>query len=227
MNLSLTNFALYMSLSTILILTLHLYSNNEDLIVPSKWSLGIEASYMSINSIVSEQIGKKGGLYLPFIYSLFFYILINNLVSNIPYSFATTASAVFCLGLSFTIFLGVTTLAITLHKVNFFSFFIPAGTPLALVPLLVLIETVSYFARSISLGVRLFSNLTAGHTLLKILSTFLFKLFGSGVFVAILTLIPFTIFLGLIGLEIMVSLIQAFVFTLLTCGYLKDAIYLH
>jgi F-type H+-transporting ATPase subunit a len=132
-----------------------------------------------------------------------------------------------CLGLSFTIFLGVTTLALYLHRVSFFSYFIPAGTPLALVPLLVLIETVSYFARAISLGVRLFANLTAGHTLLKILSTFLHKLFSAGVITALLTLIPFSIFLGLIGLEIAVSFIQAFVFTLLTCSYLKDAIYLH
>jgi F-type H+-transporting ATPase subunit a len=179
--------------------------------------------------MVNEQIGSspKSEIFFPFIYSIFFFILINNLVSNVPYSFSTTTSAVMTLGLSFTIFFGVTTLALSLHKIKFFSFFIPSGTPLGLVPLLVLIETVSYFARAISLGVRLFANLTAGHTLLKILSTFLYKLFGSGVIVAIVTLIPFSIFLGLICLEIGVSLIQAFVFSLLTCSYIKDAVYLH
>ena len=103
----------------------------------------------------------------------------------------------------------------------------PNGTPLPLVPLLVLIEIVIYFARALSLGVRLFANIFAGHSLLKILSTFLYKLFSTSIFVAILTLIPFSIFLGIIGLEFMVSFIQSFVLTLLVCSYLKDAIDLH
>src|SRR5271156_5017303 len=150
-----------------------------------------------------------------FIYSLFFFILIGNLISNVPYSFAVTASGIVSLGLSFTIFIGVTILALSIHGIKFFAFFIPAGTPLALVPLLVLIELISYLARAVSLGVRLFANITAGHTLLKILSTYLFKLFTGSLLVA------------LIGLEIAVSLIQAFVFTLLVCSYLKDAIELH
>jgi F-type H+-transporting ATPase subunit a len=131
------------------------------------------------------------------------------------------------LGLSVTIFIGVTILALSIHGLKFFSFFIPAGTPLALVPLLVLIELVSYLARAVSLGVRLFANIVAGHTLLKILSTYLYKLFSGSVLVAVLTLIPFAIFLALVGLEIAVSLIQAFVFTLLVCSYLRDAVHLH
>ena len=177
--------------------------------------------------MVREQIGTLSEVYFPFIYSLFFYILIGNLISNVPYSFAITASAVLTLGLSVTIFMGVTILSVYKHGIKFFSYFIPAGTPLGLVPLIVPIEVISYFARAVSLGVRLFANLTAGHTLLKILSTFLYKLFSSSVIVAILTLIPFTIFLGLIGLEIAVSIIQAYVFCILTCSYIKDAIYLH
>lgn len=228
-NLSVTNFLLYISLVTSLICGLHYLGDNNSYLIPNKWSIALDTSYASIKSMVNEQIGSspKSEIFFPFIYSIFFFILINNLVSNVPYSFSTTTSAVMTLGLSFTIFFGVTTLALSLHKIKFFSFFIPSGTPLGLVPLLVLIETVSYFARAISLGVRLFANLTAGHTLLKILSTFLYKLFGSGVIVAIVTLIPFSIFLGLICLEIGVSLIQAFVFSLLTCSYIKDAVYLH
>lgn len=177
--------------------------------------------------MVRDQIGSLNEVYIPFIYSIFFFVLIGNLVSNVPYSFAINASAVVTLGLSVTIFMGVTILSLSKHKLKFFSFFIPSGTPLALVPLIVLIEVVSYFARAVSLGVRLFANLTAGHTLLKILSTFLYKLFSSSLIVAVLTLIPFTIFLGLLGLEIGVSIIQSFVLTLLTCSYLKDAIDLH
>jgi F-type H+-transporting ATPase subunit a len=177
--------------------------------------------------MVREQIGYQSEKYFPFIYSLLFFILIGNLISNVPYSFAVTASGIVSLGLSITIFLGVTILSLKLHGIKFLSFFIPAGTPLLLVPLLALIELISYLARSVSLGVRLFANITAGHTLLKILSTYLFQLFSESLLVAIITLIPFAIFLALIGLELAVSLIQAFVFTLLVCSYLKDAIELH
>ena len=164
---------------------------------------------------------------LPFIYSLFFFILIANLTGNVPYSYTVTTSIIVTIGLSFTILTGVTILGLYIHKLHFFSFFVPSGTPLALVPLLVLIETVSYLARAFSLGIRLFANLVAGHTLLKIISTFLYGLFNAGLITAIFTIIPFTIFLALIGLELAVSLIQAYVFTILTCSYIKDAINLH
>lgn len=177
--------------------------------------------------MVRDQIGSLNEVYIPFIYSIFFFVLIGNLISNVPYSFAINASVIVTLGLSVTIFMGVTILSLSKHKLKFFSYFIPSGTPLALVPLIVLIEVVSYFARAVSLGVRLFANITAGHTLLKILSTFLYKLFSSSLIIAVLTLIPFAIFLGIVGLEIAVSLIQSFVLTLLTCSYLKDAIDLH
>lgn len=226
-NISLTNLALYTIFILLIVVGLHFYGNNENNLIPSKWSISLESAYASISSMVREQIGIHSESYLPFVYSLFFFILIGNLISNVPYSFAVTASGVVALGLSLTIFIGVTILSLSIHKVKFFSFFIPAGTPLALVPLLTLIELVSYLARAVSLGVRLFANITAGHTLLKILSTYLYDLFTGNIFVAIITLIPFSIFLALIGLELAVSLIQAFVFTLLVCSYLRDAIELH
>ncbi|KAH9158371.1 ATPase, F0 complex, subunit A [Lactarius sanguifluus] len=138
--------------------------------------------------MVREQLGKE--IYLPFIYSLFFFILI----------------IIVTIGLSFTILTGVTILGLYLHKLHFFSYFVPSGTPLALVPLLVLIETVSYLARALSL---------AGHSLLKILSTFLYQMFNSSFIIAIFTLIPFAFFLALCGLEVAVSIIQAYVFVLL------------
>lgn len=226
-NFCLTNYALYIILTIITIVGLHFYGDNESKLVPNKWSISLESSFASFNSMVREQIGSLNEIYLPFIYSLFFFVLIGNLISNIPYSFAVNASAVGTLGLSITIFMGVTILSLTKHGIKFFSYFIPNGTPIYLVPLLVLIEIISYFARAISLGVRLFANLTAGHTLLKILSTFLFKMFNASFIFAIFTLIPFAIFTALIGLEIGVSVIQAFVLTLLVCSYLKDAIDLH
>ena len=227
LNLTLTNLALYSVLVLFLIVAIHYLGNNETKLVPSKWSISLESSFASLNTMVREQIGSHNEIYLPFVYSIFFFILIGNLISNVPYSFAVTASGVVALGLSLTIFIGVTILSLSIHGIKFFSFFIPAGTPLGLVPLLALIELVSYLARAVSLGVRLFANIVAGHTLLKILSTYLYKLFTGNIIVAVITLIPFSIFLALIGLELAVSLIQAFVFTLLVCSYLKDAIELH
>uniref|UniRef100_UPI0030FDF8B4 ATP synthase F0 subunit a n=1 Tax=Singerocybe alboinfundibuliformis TaxID=1346812 RepID=UPI0030FDF8B4 len=227
LNITITNLALYSIFIILIVLGFHIYGNNESKLIPSKWSISLESSFASLSSMVREQVGPQSEVYLPFIYSLFFFILFGNLISNVPYSFAVTASGVVSLGLSVTIFIGVTILALSIHGIKFFSFFIPAGTPLALVPLLVLIELVSYLARAVSLGVRLFANIVAGHTLLKILSTYLYKLFSGSLIVAVLTLIPFAIFLALIGLEVAVSLIQAFVFTLLVCSYLRDAIELH
>lgn len=177
--------------------------------------------------MVREQIGTSNEIYLPFIYSLFCFVLFSNLVGNIPYSFVITTSAIVCLGLSITIFIGVTILGLSIHKIKFFSFFIPLGTPLPLVPLLVMIELISYLARAFSLGVRLFANMTAGHSLMKILSTFLYQMFSSSLMFAILTLIPFSIFIALVGLELAVSFIQSFVFCLLVASYLKDVIELH
>ncbi len=227
LHLNLTNLSLYSIFVVLTIIGLHIYANNDNKIIPNNWSISLESSFSSLNTMVRDQIGVNSEKYFPFIYSIFFYILIANLISNVPYSFAVTASGIVSLGLSLTIFIGVTILALSIHGIKFFAFFIPSGTPLSLVPLLVLIELVSYLARAVSLGVRLFANITAGHTLLKILSTYLFKLFTANLLIAILTLIPFAIFLALVGLELAVSLIQAFVFTLLVCSYLRDAIELH
>ena len=177
--------------------------------------------------MVKSQIGSSHEKFLPLIYSLFFFILISNLVGNIVYNFAITTSAILTLGLSVIIFLGFTILAVSIHKFNFFGTFVPEGCPLPLVPLLVLIELASYCSRAISLGVRLFSNITAGHVLVSILSSFLFKLLSSSLIFFILTIIPFTLFLAILFLEFTVSFIQAYVFILLTCSYIKGAIYLH
>ena len=183
--------------------------------------------YVTILSMVKNQIGYKHEIFLPLIYSLFFFILISNLVGNITYSFTITTSVILTLGLSVIIFLGFTILSISIHKFNFLSSFIPEGCPLPLVPLLVLIELASYCSRAISLGVRLFSNLTAGHVLVAILSNFFYKALSSGLLVLILMLVPFLLFIAILFLELGVSLIQAYVFCLLTCTYIRTAIYLH
>jgi F-type H+-transporting ATPase subunit a len=225
LNITLTNLALYSILILFLIISLHIMGNNDIKLLSSKWSILIESLFASINSMVKEQIGKE--IYLPFIYSIFFFILIANLTGNVPYSYTITSSAIVCMGLSITIFIGVTLLGLTKHRLHFFSYFVPSGTPLALVPLLALIELISYLSRAGSLGIRLFANIVAGHTLLKILSTFLYQMFSGSIIVAILTIIPFSIFITLIGLELAVSFIQAYIFSILVCSYIKEALELH
>jgi F-type H+-transporting ATPase subunit a len=224
---TLTNLSLYSIMIFILIICLHIMGNNDKKLLPSKWSIALESLFSSINTMVRDQIGSTNEIFLPFIYSLFCFILLSNLIGNIPYSFVITSSAIICLGLSFTIFMGVTILSLATHKIKFFSFFIPQGCPLVLVPMLVIIEFISYFSRSISLGVRLFANICAGHSLVKILTTFLYQFFTNSILVFILALIPFTLFILIIALEIGVSIIQSFVFCLLTCTYIRDAIDLH
>lgn len=226
-NLSLTNLGLYSLLTVFLVIALHIYGSNNFNLIPSRWSISLESSFASVLNLVKSQIGAKNEIYFPAIYSLFFFILIANLSGNIPYGFTIGTSIIVSIGLSITIFVGVTILGLRLHKEHFFSFFVPAGTPLGLVPLLVPIELISYLARAFSLGVRLFANVTAGHVLMKILAGFLSPMFTSSVLVSILTIIPFVIFTGIIGLEIAVSFIQSYVFCVLTCSYIKDATILH
>ena len=226
-HLSLTNLGLYTIITVFLVLSLHFVSNNNKQIVPSRWGISLESSFQSVHGLVKAQIGQTNEMYFPFIYSLFFFLLIANLNGNVPYGFTITTSLVVSMGLSVCIFLGVTILGLARHKVHFFSYFVPSGTPLVLVPLLVPIEVISYVSRAFSLGIRLFANIVSGHTLLKILSSFLYPMLTGGVLISIVSLIPFTIFVGLIGLEMAVSFIQAYVFCILTCSYLKDAIDLH
>lgn len=226
-NLSLTNLGLYSLLSIFIIISLHFFGLNNQKIIPSQISIVLESLYVSILSMVKAQILGANEKYLPLIYTLFFFIIIANLIGNIPYNYTVTTSVIVTMGLSITIFIAVTILSLYRHSLKFFSYFIPGGTPLMLVPLLTLIEFVSYLARAFSLGIRLFANMLSGHTLIKILSTFLGQMFASGIISFIITLIPFTIFVALLGLELVVSIIQAYVFCILVCSYLNDSIHLH
>lgn len=150
-NLSLTNLGLYSLIVVFLVLGLHIIANNNHKLIPSKWSIALESAYASIHAMVRDNVGAANEIYVPFIYSLFFFVIIANLNGNVPYGFTVTTSIIVSIGLSVIIFLGVTILGLQRHGVHFFSFFIPSGTPLALVPLLVLIELISYLARAVSL----------------------------------------------------------------------------
>lgn len=227
LNISLTNLGLYSFIACFIILMFHYFGINYPKILPTPFSVIVETFYATLLGMVRDQIGITSEKYLPLIYTLFFFIIFANLIGNVPYGFTITTSVIVTIGLSVTIFLGVTILALSIHKDKFFSFFIPEGTPLPLAPLLSIIELISYLARAFSLGIRLFANLLSGHTLLAILSSFLYPMFTKGFLVFILSLIPFALFICIIGLELAVSVIQAYVFTILTCTYLHDAVYLH
>lgn len=145
----------------------------------------------------------------------------------IPYSFATTSHFILTFSISFSIVLGATLLGFNKHGLEFFSLFVPAGCPLALLPVLVLIEFVSYLTRNVSLGLRLAANITSGHLLLSILSGFTYNIMTSGLFFFFLSLIPLAFIIAFSGLELGLAFIQAQVFVVLTCSYIKDALELH
>lgn len=170
--LAITNISLYLALVLAVIIAIFYFGDNDSKLVPNKWSIVLETFFASLKGMVKDQIGLAYEVYLPLIFSIFFFFLTGNLISNIPYSFAANASGVVSIGFSLTFFLGVTIMSLFKHGNRFFRNFIPEGTPLALVPLLVSIEFTSYTARGFSLGVRMFSNLFSGHCLLAILSVF-------------------------------------------------------
>lgn len=181
LNLSLTNIGLYLTIGTLLALTINLLAVNYNKVVSNNWSIGQESLYATLHSIVVNQINPtKGQIYFPFIYTLFVFILINNLIGLVPYSFASTSHFAFTFFLSFTVVLGATILGFQKHKLEFFSLLVPAGCPLALLPLLVLIEFISYLSRNVSLGLRLGANILSGHMLLNILAGFTYNIMSSG-----------------------------------------------
>jgi F-type H+-transporting ATPase subunit a len=184
--------------------------------------------YATIYSIVINQINsKKGQIYFPFIYTLFIFILVNNLIGMIPYSFASTSHFILTFALSFTIVLGATILGFQQHGLKFFSLLVPAGCPLGLLPLLVLIEFISYLARNISLGLRLAANILSGHMLLSILAGFTFDIMTSGMIFFVLGLLPLSFIIAFSGLELGIAFIQAQVFVVLSSSYIKDGLDLH
>ena len=228
LHLSITNIGFYLITGMTIVLVLNLLSTNYNKIVSNNWSISQESIYTTIHSIVINQINStKGQIYFPFIYSLFIFILINNLIGMIPYSFASTSHFILVFSISFTVVLGATILGFQKHGLEFFSLFVPAGCPLGLLPLLVLIEFISYLSRNVSLGLRLSANILSGHMLLNILSGFAYNIMTSGFIFFFLGLLPLAFIIAFSGLELGIAFIQAQVFVVLTSSYIKDALDLH
>jgi len=197
-------------------------------IVPNRWQSVIEIIYKLILSLVTDNIkDKKNQHFFPLVFSIFFLLLSINLIGLIPYSFTLTSHLIVTLTLSLSIFIGINIICVRLHGINFFSLFLPAGTSVVLAFLLVPIELISYIFKPISLSIRLFANMMAGHTLLKVIAGFAFTLMGNVGILFLLHYVPLLILIPLFGLELGVALIQSFVFSILICIYLNDAINLH
>jgi|TARA_B100000886_G_scaffold334569_1_gene290282 F-type H+-transporting ATPase subunit a len=220
-DLSFTNASLFMLISAISISIFLLLGTKDKKIIPGKFQLLSEILYNFISKMISDTAGKKAKPYFPFIFSLFIFVLFCNMVGMLPYSFTVTSHIIVTLAFAMFIFIGVTILGFVIHGFKYLKIFVPSGVPVVLLPIIMIIEIISYLSRPVSLSVRLFANMMAGHTMLKVFGGFVISL---GLVAGWL---PLTFSVALTGLEILVAFLQAYVFAILTCIYLNDALNLH
>ena len=200
---SLTNIGLYLLITTFLVFMYYLLATNYNILTPNSWSISQESIYQTVYSIVINQINaNKGQMFFPLISGLFIYILINNLIGMVPYSFAPTSHFILTFSISFAVVIGATILGFQVHSLKFFSLLVPSGCPLGLLPLLVLIEFISYLARNVSLGLRLAANVLSGHMLLNILGGFTYNIMSKGLIYFFLGLMPLLFIVAFSGLEV-------------------------
>ena len=217
---SFTNSSLFMVLGVALIVGFLGLSMNGRSLVPTRMQSVAELSYEFVANMVRENVGLAGMKYFPFVFTLFTFILVMNLIGMIPYTFTVTSHIIVTFALAALVFLVVTGIGFARHGLNYLRLFVPEGVPIWLMPLIVPIELISYLIRPISLSVRLFANMMAGHTMLKVFAGFVVSLGVFG-FAPLLFTIAFT------GLEFVVAFLQAFIFAVLTCIYLNDAVNMH
>lgn len=195
--------------------------------VPGRLQAAAEMGYETVMSMCVDTIGNEGKKFFPIVFTLFFFILFGNLLGVFPYFFTFTSHIAVTMALSLFVFILVTVVALREHGMHFFSYFVPPGVPGLLIPLMVLIEVISYLSRIISLSVRLFANMMAGHVMLKVFGSFIVMLGGLGVIGYPAAGLSLAVNTMLIGFELLVACLQAYVFAVLTCIYLHDAVHLH
>ena len=226
-DISFTNSALFMVLA-VLLSTLYLtLAMRKRAMIPGRIQASAEMLYEFVSDMVRSNAGNEGRPFFPFIFTLFVFILFGNMLGLIPYSYTFTSQIIVTFLLAAFIFVGVTIVALIKHGLHFFSFFIPPGAPKVLIPFLIIIEVISYFVRPLSLSVRLFANMLAGHTMLKVFAGLAVMISSIGGLATAGSILPFIALVGLTGLEVLVAALQAYVFTILTCMYLNDALHLH
>jgi F-type H+-transporting ATPase subunit a len=218
---SFTNAALFMLIAILAITAFLLIATRQRSLVPTRLQSMAELSYEFVANMIRDNVGTAGMKYFPFIFSLFMFILFCNLIGMIPFTFTVTSHIIVTFAMALVVFIGVTIIGFSLHGLHYLKLFVPAGVPMALLPLLVVIEVLSYLIRPISLSVRLFANMTAGHTMLKVFGGFVVMLGILGGWA------PLAFVVALTGLEFGIAVLQAYVFAILTCIYLNDAVHMH
>ena len=220
-DISFTNASLFMMISALAIISVFFIGTKRKAIIPTKIQLLTELSYTLISKMISDTAGSKAKPYFPFVFSLFMFVLFCNMLGMLPYSFTVTSHIIVTFALAAVIFVGVTIIGFVNHGIKYLKLFIPSGVPLFLLPLIVVIEIISYLSRPVSLSVRLFANMMAGHTMLKVFGGFVISLGIIGGW------LPLSFTVALTGLEILIAFLQAYVFAILTCIYLNDALNLN
>lgn len=190
-------------------------------LVPGRWQCVGEVVFEFIANMIRDNVGKEGMRYFPFVLTLFVFVLTGNILGMFPYSFTFTSHIAVTAALATVIFIGVTIIGFARHGLGYLHMFFPHGAPLATAPILIPIELISYLSRPFSLSVRLFANMTVGHIMLKVLAGFVVTLGLLG------GVVPFAVVFGITVLEFFIAGLQAYVFTILTCIYLNDAINMH
>ncbi len=219
-NIDFTNSSMFMVLAVIGVYVFLYAGMSGRALVPGRWQSMVEMTYEFIAGMVRENVGTQGKAYFPFIFTLFMFVLFCNLLGMIPYSFTATSHIIVTFALAMMVFLGVTLIGFAKHGIKFLKLFCPEGVPVFMAPIIIPIELLSYLSRPISLSMRLAVNMMAGHTLLKVIAMFVMMMGVAGV-------VPLVVLVGLTGFEVFVALLQAYVFTVLTCVYLNDSIHLH
>ena len=216
-----TNSSLMMVLAVVLGFGLLYLGISKAKLVPSRGQSVVELVYTFVADMLRDNVGKEGMKYFPFIFTLFVFVTFGNVMGLFPYAFTFTSHIAVTAGLALFIFIAVTIIGFAKHGTHYFRMFYPHGAPLATAPILIPIEVISYLSRPLSLSVRLFANMTAGHIMLKVLAMFIIMIGGVG------SIIPFAVVGGVTVLEIGIAFLQAYVFTILSCIYLNDAINMH
>ncbi|MEN2979847.1 F0F1 ATP synthase subunit A [Tistrella bauzanensis] len=219
-DISFTNSSLWMFIAIAGVTLFLTLGSRSRAMVPGRGQSMAEMSYEFVANMLRDNVGSEGRKYFPFIFTLFMFILFANLAGMLPYSFTTTSHIVVTFAMALFVWILTTVIGLVKHGTHFFSFFVPQGVPVWMMPLVVPIEIISYLSRPISLAVRLFANMVAGHTMLKVLAGFIIALGVAGI-------APLVVVVGLTALELFIAALQAYVFAILSCIYLNDALHLH
>ena len=215
-----TNSAIFMMGAVVLSSGLLMAGAGKGAMIPGRIQAMSELFYEFIANMIRDNVGSAGKKFFPFIFTLFIFTLFGNILGMLPYGYTFTSQIAVTFFMAMVVFLGVTLIGLFKHGLHFFSLFFPHGAPLFTAPILIPIELVSYLSRPISLSVRLFANMTVGHVLLKVLAGFVVALGIFGV-------VPLVVLVAITALELLVALLQAYIFTILCCIYLNDALHLH